>query len=259
MIKQHHPFHIVQISPWPLLTAFSTLAILTGVVNIIITKNTSLLFFRNVILILSCSQWWRDVSREGSFQGFHSTLVMLGLRWGIILFITSEILFFASFFWAFFHRSLSPNIDLGTQWPPLGLQAINPYQVPLLNTVVLISSGALVTWRHHSLILKNNKTVKNTLLITILLGVYFTCLQAWEYFEASYTLRDSSFGSRFFLATGFHGIHVLVGSLFLLFSLHRHNIRLFSLQHHLGFEAAIWYWHFVDVVWLFLYIFIYWW
>lgn len=259
MINQHHPYHIVYPRPWPILTGLSAFSMLTGRVLWMRTKTNTLIILRTLATIICCSQWWRDVSRERSFQGFHSNLVINGLRWGIILFITSEVLFFFSFFWAFFHRRLAPNLELGLLWPPLGLQAINPFQVPLLNTTVLLASGISVTLRHHELIKKNNKIRKIFLNVTIMLGFYFTCLQGWEYWEASYTLRDSRFGSTFFLATGFHGFHVLIGTIFLFFSLIRHNINLLSNRHHIGFEAAIWYWHFVDVVWLFLYRFLYWW
>ena len=259
MIKQHHPFHIVHPRPWPFITGVATISILVGTVYWIYTLNIFLASLRIILIILCCSQWWRDVSREGSFQGFHTNLVINGLRWGIILFITSEILFFFSFFWAFFHRSLAPNFELGMQWPPIGIQAINPFQVPLLNTTILLASGITVTIRHHALITKNNKIRGLLLYGTVVLGVYFTRLQAWEYWEASYNFRDSRFGSTFFLATGFHGLHVFVGTLFLYFSFIRHKINLLSVKHHLGLEIAIWYWHFVDVVWLFLYSFLYWW
>jgi len=259
MITQNHPFHIVHPRPWPLLTGISVLSILTGTVYWIVTKTPSLIMIRTLRTALCCSQWWRDVSREGSFLGYHTNLVINGLRWGMILFITSEILFFFSFFWAFFHRRLSPNFELGIIWPPLGIQAINPYQVPLLNTTVLLSSGITVTLRHHALINKNNSLINKRIYLTLLLGIYFTSLQGWEYWEASYSIADSRFGSTFFLATGFHGLHVIVGTLFLLFSQIRQNINLFSCEHHIGLEAAIWYWHFVDVVWLFLYRFLYWW
>lgn len=259
MANQHHPFHLVFPSPWPLLVSFSTISILTATTFWINSTKSQIILVSTFTLVICCAQWWRDVSRESSFQGFHTNLVINGLRWGIILFITSEILFFFSFFWAFFHRRLSPNIELGVLWPPLGLQAINPYQVPLLNTTVLLASGITVTLSHHRIINKNSSIITLRLEITLFLGFYFTSLQAWEYWEASYALRDSSFGSRFFLATGFHGLHVIVGTLFLLFCLSRHKINLFSSSHHLGIEAAIWYWHFVDVVWLFLYSFLYWW
>jgi cytochrome c oxidase subunit 3 len=259
MIQQNHPFHIVHPRPWPLLTGTRTFGILLGTTFWILNKNITLIVIRRICIILCCSQWWRDISRERSFLGYHTNLVISGLRWGIILFITSEVLFFFSFFWTFFHRSLAPNFDVGAIWPPLGIQAINPYQVPLLNTIVLLSSGLSVTYSHHATIKKQNKLISFSIFLTLSLGFYFTLLQAWEYLEASYRLSDSIFGSSFFLATGFHGIHVVVGTLFLMFSFLRHLINLFSKEHHIGLEAAIWYWHFVDVIWLFLYSFIYWW
>jgi len=258
MIKQNHPFHIVHPRPWPLITGINTFNILLRTIFWILNKNNIFLITRSFCLILCCTQWWRDVSRESSFIGYHTNVVINGLRWGIILFITSEILFFFSFFWTFFHRRLAPNFEIGIIWPPIGIQTINPYQVPLLNTIVLLSSGLTVTYSHHAIIKKQNKTIFLRIIITLLLGIYFTLLQAWEYLEASYSFADSIFGADFFLATGFHGIHVLVGTLFLFFSFIRHILNLFSKEHHIGLESAIWYWHFVDVVWLFLYSFLYW-
>jgi cytochrome c oxidase subunit 3 len=204
-------------------------------------------------------QWWRDVIREGTYQGLHTILVGIGLRWGIILFITSEVFFFLSFFWAFFHRSLAPAIEIGTVWPPIGIKPFNPFQIPLLNTAILLGSGVTVTWAHHGLIDSNHKQVKHALLLTVLLGVYFTCLQALEYFEAPFCIADAVYGSTFFVATGFHGLHVIIGTIFLAICFFRHLNGHFSSGHHFGFEAAAWYWHFVDVVWLFLFVSIYWW
>lgn len=203
--------------------------------------------------------WWRDITRERTFQGYHTNQVTSGLKWGIILFITSEIFFFISFFWGFFHSSLSPTIELGLTWPPTRIQIFDPFKIPLLNTIILITSGISVTWAHHRLINKNYSQTFYRLLLTVLLGIYFTLLQLIEYLEASFNISDSIYGSSFFIATGFHGIHVLIGTFFLLVCLIRHFIAHFSSHHHFGFEAAAWYWHFVDVVWLFLYISIYWW
>ena len=258
MTKQFHPFHIVFVSPWPLLVAASTFSTLLRSVILINEKRIINLILSGLRLVFCVTLWWRDVSRESSFQGFHTNLVINGLRWGIGLFIISEILFFFSFFWTFFHRRLAPSFEIGNIWPPIGSQAINPYQVPLLNTVVLLSSGITVTISHHAIIKSRNK-FKFYILITIQLGLYFSCLQAWEYWESSFSFRDSCFGSTFFLATGFHGIHVLVGTIFLCVSLIRFNITLLRNLHHINVEMSIWYWHFVDVVWLFLYSFIYWW
>lgn len=166
---------------------------------------------------------------------------MLGLQWGIILFITSEVLFFFSFFWAFFHSSLSPTVELGRCWPPAGVQSFNPFQIPLLNTAVLLASGATVTWSHHALLNSNHTQALQSLGFTIVLGLYFTALQALEYVEASFTIADSAYGSTFFVATGFHGLHVIIGSRFLLVCFYRMYICHFSSKHHLGFEAAAWY------------------
>lgn len=204
-------------------------------------------------------QWWRDIRREGAIQGIHTSIVELGLRWGIALFIISEVFFFVRFFWAFFHARLSPNVEVGAVWPPFGIKVFNPFQVPLLNTVILISSGIRVTWAHHTLIIGNYSQTKLGLSLTVVLGFYFRFLQILEYYEASFTFADRIYGSTFFIATGFHGLHVIIGTLFLLVILFRHIKYEFRKNHHFGFEAAAWYWHFVDVVWLFLYIMIYWW
>lgn len=258
-MKQRHPYHIVFISPWPLIIRARIFSMLLGTAYWVTRKDSNLIALSSLTTCLIIAQWWRDVSRERSLQGFHTNWVINGLRWGILLFITSEVLFFFRFFWAFFHRRLAPNIEMGNLWPPLGVQAIAPFQIPLLNTAILLSSGITVTWAHHNIIKINNKRINTAIYLTILLGTYFTALQAWEYLESSFSLRDSIFGSVFFVATGFHGIHVLVGTLFLAFSFMRHKINILSFQHHSGLEIAIWYWHFVDVVWLFLFSFIYWW
>jgi cytochrome c oxidase subunit 3 len=254
-----HPFHLVDESPWPLLASFRGMGLTTGLLKWFHYSNIYLFTRSLVFLILISFQWWRDVSRESSLMGLHTSIVELGLRWGIILFIVSEIFFFLRFFWAFFHRSLAVNIELGNKWPPIGVLPFNPFEVPLLNTVVLLSSGVRVTWAHHGIIARDHKQAKNRLIITVALGAYFTILQGAEYLEASFTFADSVYGSRFFLATGFHGLHVLVGTTFLMVCLYRLHLFNFRHRHHFGFEAAAWYWHFVDVVWLFLYMIIYWW
>ena len=189
----------------------------------------------------------------------YSSFRAKGLRYGIILFIVSEVFFFAGFFWAFYHSSLVPTHDLGGCWPPTGITPLNPLEVPLLNTSVLLASGVSITWAHHSLIEGNRNHINQALLITILLGLYFTILQASEYFETSFSISDGIYGSTFFIATGFHGLHVIIGSTFLIVCLLRQLKFHFTSKHHFGFEAAAWYWHFVDVVWLFLYVSIYWW
>nr|UZA61123.1 cytochrome c oxidase subunit III [Graptomyza sp.] len=255
----NHPFHLVDYSPWPLTSAIGTMTLVSGLVKWFHQYNMSLILIGTLITILTVYQWWRDVSREGTFQGLHTLSVTTGLRWGMILFILSEVLFFTSFFWAFFHSSLSPTIELGATWPPLGIMPFNPFQIPLLNTTILLASGITVTWAHHSLMSGNHSQTTQSLFFTVLLGVYFTILQAYEYIEAPFTIADAVYGSTFFMATGFHGLHVLIGTTFLLICLIRHLNNHFSKNHHFGFEAAAWYWHFVDIVWLFLYVSIYWW
>jgi len=259
IIKRNHSFHLVDQSPWPLTGAIAAFIITTGIVKWFQTFHINLFLLGILILIITCIQWWRDISREGTYQGLHSSIVVIGLKWGMILFIISEVLFFFSFFWAFFHRRLAPSIDIGLIWPPLGITPFNPFQVPLLNTIILLSSGVTVTWAHHALLEKNFSQSKRRLIFTITLGIYFTILQALEYWEAPFSIADSTYGRIFFVATGFHGIHVIIGTSFLLVGLIRLINNHFSNIHHFGFEAAAWYWHFVDVVWLFLYIRIYWW
>lgn len=255
----NHPFHLVDYSPWPLSGAIGVLTLVTGIVKWFHNFNLNLLILGYLITLLTIYQWWRDICREGTLQGKHTILVSKGLRWGIILFIISEVFFFLSFFWAFFHRSLSPNIEIGINWPPIGITPFNPFQIPLLNTIILITSGVTVTWAHHALIENNFSQTFQGLFFTICLGIYFTILQAYEYIEAPFTISDRIYGSTFFIATGFHGLHVIIGTIFLSICLIRHKNNHFSKNHHFGFEAAAWYWHFVDVVWLFLYISIYWW
>lgn len=233
--------------------------ITSGVVSWFKGNSRLLIFIGLIIIILTSIQWWRDVSREAAFQGHHSIEVETNMRLGIVLFIASEVLFFVSFFWAFFHSRLAPSIEIGILWPPKNIRAFNPFQIPLLNTVILLSSGVSVTWAHHRIIENNHSQAKKGLFITVILGLYFTALQAFEYIEASFSFADSVYGSTFFIATGFHGLHVIIGTTFLGVCLVRLLSCQFSYKHHFGFEAAAWYWHFVDVVWLFLYITIYWW
>nr|YP_009927062.1 cytochrome c oxidase subunit III [Indochinamon bhumibol]QNT10758.1 cytochrome c oxidase subunit III [Indochinamon bhumibol]BCL51420.1 cytochrome c oxidase subunit III [Indochinamon bhumibol] len=258
-LHNHHPYHLVDLSPWPLTGSISAMMLTTGLVKWFHQYNMNLLILSFIGMVLTMVQWWRDVVREGTFQGSHTSMVMVGLRWGMILFILSEVLFFFSFFWAFFHSSLSPTVEIGLYWPPLGIQPFNPFQIPLLNTTILLSSGATVTWAHHAIMEGNYTQATQSLGMTIILGVYFTSLQAFEYMEAAFSIADSVFGSTFFVATGFHGLHVIIGTTFLFVCFSRLLNYHFSPNHHLGFEASAWYWHFVDVVWLFLYVFIYWW
>nr|AZL93456.1 cytochrome c oxidase subunit 3 [Prosevania sp. ZJUH_2016031] len=253
------PFHIVTNSPWPIIMS-------TNLMNL--TFSTTLLFNSSIYwpLIMNLSnsvsisiQWWRDVIRESTFQGFHNKYVFNNLKFGMILFIISEVMFFFSFFWSYFNSMLSSNVFTGLKWPPINIEQFNPLNIPLLNSIILISSGVTVTWSHLSLI--NNKKLNTiySLTLTIILGLYFSYLQMIEYNQSFFSMADSTYGSLFFLMTGFHGIHVIIGTMFLWICLTRMTTNQLSMIHHFGFEGASWYWHFVDVVWLFLYISVYWW
>jgi cytochrome c oxidase subunit 3 len=210
-------------------------------------------------LITTMFVWWRDVVRESTFEGHHTGIVQRGLRYGVILFIVSEVLFFFAFFWAFFHSSLAPTIEIGSIWPPKGIKVLNPWEIPFLNTLILLLSGSTVTWAHHAIVSNCRTQAILSLILTIFLAVIFTSFQGFEYSIASFRLSDGIYGSTFYMATGFHGFHVFVGTLFLFVCLIRLIKYQLTQQHHFGFEAAAWYWHFVDVVWLFLFVSIYWW
>jgi cytochrome c oxidase subunit 3 len=229
------PFHLVEYRPWPLTSSIGALTLAIGIARWFHGHGSSCLILSAILIIISIIQWWRDVIREGTFIGHHTSYVTTGLRWGIILFITSEVLFFFAFFWAFFHSSLSPTPELGCCWPPSGVYPLNPFRVPLLNTAVLLASGVTVTWAHHRLLENRRINTIQALIITVLLGIYFTVLQAGEYAEASFRISDRVYGSTFFVATGFHGAHVLIGSSFLLVCLIRTYLHHFSNNHHLGF------------------------
>nr|APX39612.1 cytochrome c oxidase subunit 3 [Cryptocephalus androgyne] len=256
---KNHPFHLVDYSPWPIISAIGTMTMMTGLIQWFHQFNHNLLLMGLLINIIVSIQWWRDVLRESTFQGQHTMKVSMGMRWGMILFIISEILFFVSFFWSFFHNALAPSIELGLNWPPKGIQPFDPLGIPLLNTLILLTSGLTVTWAHHSIMENNYKKTMQGLILTVILGIYFTILQSFEYLEATFSISDSAYGASFFMATGFHGLHVIIGTTFLSVCLIRLFLNHFSNIHHFGFEAAAWYWHFVDVVWLFLYISVYWW
>nr|AWN56376.1 cytochrome c oxidase subunit 3 [Scaptocoris castanea] len=257
--QKNHPYHLVDYSPWPLLSSIGMMTLTSGMVLWFHKSESYLVWMGAIILIMTVVQWWRDIIREATFQGTHTSPVVKGLKMGMILFITSEIFFFMAFFWSFFHNSLSPSVEIGMNWPPAGIKTFDPMKIPLLNTMILLCSGISVTWTHHSLMNNEAKWSLKSLWITVMLGVMFTALQGYEYYESKFCISDSVYGSSFFMATGFHGMHVIIGTTFLSVCLWRHMSKHFSSTHHLGFEAAAWYWHFVDVVWLFLYISIYWW
>jgi cytochrome c oxidase subunit 3 len=258
---QRHPFHLVDPSPWPFVASFAVFCCVIGLIMYMHAyKGANLILINGLLLLFSTMfLWWRDLVREATYEGHHTGIVQRGLRFGTILFIISEILFFFAFFWAFFHSSLSPAIEIGSIWPPKGLNILNPWQIPLLNTLILLLSGCTVTWCHHSIISNFRGQAITSLGFTIILAIIFTGFQIFEYNMADFRLSDGIYGSTFYMATGFHGFHVFIGTLFLFICL----VRLFKYQltqqHHFGFEAAAWYWHFVDVVWLFLFVSIYWW
>ncbi|YP_002221529.1 cytochrome c oxidase subunit III (mitochondrion) [Hydra vulgaris] len=259
MEKYYHPFHLVNPNPWPFCISMGVLYLTLNTVAYFHKGFYYPLLLSFILIILFMILWFTDIFVESSLEGAHTKLVLTGLKLGFILFIISEILFFFSFFWAFFHSSLSPSVEIGINWPPLGIITLNPFSIPLLNTIILLSSGVSVTWCHHSLIQKNRNQSLISLIITITLGLLFTFLQALEYLESNFCISDSVYGSIFFVATGFHGIHVIIGTIFLSVCLLKIYFSHFTNSRHFTFEAASWYWHFVDVVWLFLYICIYWW
>nr|YP_010467036.1 cytochrome c oxidase subunit III [Atkinsoniella zizhongi]UVF28955.1 cytochrome c oxidase subunit III [Atkinsoniella zizhongi] len=255
----NHPFHLVDNSPWPITGSVGVMTITSGMVLWFHKMNMYLFTMGFIIIILTMVQWWRDVTRESTFQGLHTKKVALSMKLGMILFIVSEVLFFSSFFWAFFHSSLAPTMEIGLKWPPLGIKTFDPMNIPMLNTMILISSGVTITWAHNAIINKNYNQMVQSTFMTICLGIYFSMLQLYEYIESPFCISDSIYGSTFFMSTGFHGIHVIIGTIFIMVSMLRMMNLHFSSNHHVGFEASAWYWHFVDVVWLFLYISVYWW
>jgi cytochrome c oxidase subunit 3 len=258
---QYHPFHLVENSPWPILVSFSLLSLTTGAVMYLQGyPNGGLLLTLGLILTASgMGLWFRDVITEGTYEGHHTKQVQKGLIIGLVLFIISEVFAFFSVFWAFFHSSLSPAIEIGGVWPPLGITPLDPFSIPLLNTFLLLSSGAFVTWSHHSLILGDRKSAITGALICVILALVFTALQGVEYYETSFTIADSVFGTLFFASTGLHGLHVIIGTIFLIVGLIRIVNYHLTDTHHIGYESSILYWHMVDVVWLFLYIAVYYW
>jgi cytochrome c oxidase subunit 3 len=257
-----HPYHLVDPSPWPLVASISLLVLTVGATSYFhyFYQGFSLLFFGLFGILFSMVVWWRDVIREGSFEGRHTLAVQRGLRLGVILFVVSEVLFFFSFFWAVFHSSLAPVASIGYMWPPVGISLFSPWGIPFVNTMILLSSGATITVAHHELVLGQRKAdTCNYLLFTIILGFLFFLLQAFEYTSAPFHLSDGIFGTTFFVSTGFHALHIIVGMIFLIVCYFRLEADQMPADHHLGFEAAALYWHFVDVVWLFLFCCVYWW
>jgi cytochrome c oxidase subunit 3 len=258
---KRHLYHLVDKSPWPLTSSFGTFFLALGLVLYMhrIEYGMLILLIGFFVLISSMYVWWRDVVRESTYQGNHTLIVQKGLKIGFILFIGSEIMFFSGFFWAFFHHSLSTSIFVGAVWPPVNINPLNPWGVPLLNTALLLLSGFSITWVHFALIAGNSKAANYGFLVTLFLAVAFTLLQIMEYLDAPFNITDSGYGSAFYSLTGLHGAHVIIGTIFIFVCYLRFLNAHFTTKHHLGFEFASWYWHFVDVVWLFLYVFVYIW
>lgn len=258
------PYHLVDPSPWPLTASLAAGFTVFGIVQAAHEGGYTFLAIGLTGVLAVMFLWWRDVLRESRTKGLHSKVVQLGLRYGMTLFIASEVMFFVGFFWSYFYYALFPEHVLGAEgggvWPPLGIRTFDPFQLPLLNTMILLLSGTTVTWAHHALLNSNRKQLVMALGFTILLGLSFTTFQAMEYSEAPFKFAGGGvYPSVFFLATGFHGFHVIVGTAFLIVCWFRARKGEFTPERHFGFEAAAWYWHFVDVVWLFLFVAVYLW
>jgi len=257
-----HPYHLVDPSPWPLVGSLAGGALVLGIILQAHYGQWWMLALGVAGLLATMFFWWRDIIREARTPGIHTPVVRIGLRYGMTLFIASEVMFFVAFFWAYFHFALYPGHVSGAEtaiWPPKGVLTFDPFGLPFLNTMILLLSGCTVTWAHHSLLHGDRKGLITGLALTVGLGVLFTSFQAAEYMEAPFAFTGGIYPSVFFLATGFHGFHVIVGTCFLIVCFFRALRNHFTPQRHFGFEAAAWYWHFVDVVWLFLFICIYWW
>jgi len=253
------PFLAIQASRWPILLSIGLFSATTRVLGHLNGLVEALrLFLRLWWVGWVAYLWWKDLSKEG-LLGYHSSKLEVRLRSAMLLFILSEAFFFLSFFWAFYDFSLSPTIEIGLMWPPMGVQPLSAYSIPLLNTVILLSSGITVTWAHHTIVEGYYFKALFRLGVTVSLGVYFIFLQGVEYREAGFSIADSCYGSIFFMGTGFHGLHVIIGARFLLVVFLSLKDAKLLFNHHFSFEAAAWYWHFVDVVWLVLFISIYWW
>jgi cytochrome c oxidase subunit 3 len=247
-LRTAHSYHLVDPSPWPLIASLGGFMLTSGLVLYMhkFIGGWNLLITGFLLILYVMYTWWRDVIREATFEDQHSMVVQKGLRLGMILFIVSEIMFFFAFFWAFFHSSIAPSYNIGGVWPPKAISTINTFTVPLTNTFILLTSGVTVTWAHHALLARAKKHTLIALIFTLILATVFTCLQGLEYVNSPFNISDGIYGSCFYLATGFHGVHVFIGTLALLVSCIRIVLNHFTNKHHFGFESAIWYWHFVD-------------
>jgi cytochrome c oxidase subunit 3 len=254
-----HPYHLVDPSPWPFIGAMSAFVMAIGAVLFMHAEISWVLILGFAGVLGTMAGWFWQVIQEAEYNGYHNPVVQVGMRYGMVLFIASEVMFFVAWFWAYFNASLFPSLQIEGKWPPPGIQTFDTWDLPFLNTLILLTSGITVTWAHHALREGNRKHFMQGLALTIFLGICFTAVQAFEYSHAAFGFREGIYPSTFFMATGFHGFHVLVGTIFLIVCFFRGRAGHFTAEHHFGFEAAAWYWHFVDVVWLFLFIGIYWW
>lgn len=257
--KKTHPFHLVDPSPWPFVGSIGGLIAAVGLVLLMHHHGIYVLLMGMGLIVVTMVGWWRDVIRESEDKKSYTPPVQLGLQVGMALFITSEVMFFVAFFWAFFNASLFPTEVMGGVWPPKGIHPLDPFDFPYFNTLILLLSGTTITWAHHAVVNDQNKDLIKGIGLTILLGLLFTSIQAYEYAHATFAFKGGIYPSTFYMATGFHGAHVIIGTLFLSVCWVRARLGQFTSQGHIGFEAASWYWHFVDVVWLFLFVSIYWW
>ncbi|MBK1696719.1 cytochrome c oxidase subunit 3 [Rhodovibrio salinarum] len=256
--EKNHPYHMVDPSPWPLVGALSAGVLALGLVFWMHDSGLWLAFVGLAMVLLTMAGWWRQVIRE-SRAGDHTPVVKLGLRYGMLLFIASEVMFFAAFFWAYFNGALFPTDAISGTWPPPEIHTFDAFSIPFLNTLILLLSGCTVTWAHHALREGDRSGMLRGLALTVFLGMIFTSLQAYEYAHAHFGFGGDIYSSVFYMATGFHGFHVIIGTIFLLVCFFRARAGHFTPESHFGFEAAAWYWHFVDVVWLFLFSAVYWW
>ena len=282
---KHHDYHLVDPSPWPLLGSIAAFVMAYGAIQLMHDNGSVVFAIGFGLVLLTMFLWWRDVIKEAEKNGDHTPVVQIHNRYGMILFIASEVMFFAAWFWAFFDISLFPGLGdeviktaggaetaLGqvtrnevTQgvFPPAGTETFNPWKLPLVNALILLLSGTTVTWAHHAMLKDDRKGLIWGLLLTVILGVIFTICQVYEYMHAGFAFSNENggniYGSVFYMATGFHGFHVVVGTITLAVMMFRAMAGHFTAKQHFGFEAAAWYWHFVDVVWLFLFACIYVW
>jgi cytochrome c oxidase subunit 3 len=255
-----HPWHLVEPSKWPIIGAAALLAVTAGAVISLHGGGPWLLILGTLGFLATLFGWFREVINEATFQGHHTIPVQIGMRYGMVLFIASEVMFFVAWFWAYFNASLFPTAAIEGQWPPPGITTFDPWELPFLNTLILMLSGVTVTWAHHALLEGNRRDTLRGLALTIALGLTFTAIQGFEYYHAGFSMDGGGiYPTTFFMATGFHGAHVIIGTIFLSVCWWRAWRGDFKPDHHFGFEAAAWYWHFVDVVWLFLFTCIYWW